>query len=119
MVRTTKEIANVKVSASVRGRLLNCLAGVIDGRGQMEETNEVEKRLVERSAPGIMSRTSVHEPFATGLTAIDAMIPIGRGQRELIIGDRQTGKTTVSVDAIRNQQEVICVYVAIGQKMST
>ena len=66
-----------------------------------------------------MSRKSVHETFATGVTAIDAMIPIGRGQRELIIGDRQTGKTTVSVDAIRNQQEVICVYVAIGQKMST
>ena len=118
MVRTTKEIANVKVSASVRGRLLNGLAGVIDGRGKMD-TNDVEQRCVESRAPGIMSRKSVHEPFATGVTAIDAMIPIGRGQRELIIGDRQTGKTTVSVDAIRNQHEVLCVYVAIGQKMST
>ena len=81
--------------------------------------SDQERRSLESPAPSILDRRSVHEPFATGITAIDAMIPIGRGQRELIIGDRQTGKTTIAVDAILNQTDVLCVYVAIGQKTST
>ena len=88
----------------------------MDGMGAVEEE---DRRSLESPAPSIMDRRSVHEPFATGITAIDAMIPIGRGQRELIIGDRQTGKTTAAVDAIMNQTDVICVYVAVGQKNST
>ena len=88
----------------------------MDGMGAVEEE---DRRSLESPAPSIMDRRSVHEPFATGITAIDAMIPIGRGQRELIIGDRQTGKTTAAVDAILNQTDVLCVYVAVGQKNST
>merc|ERR1712060_454782 len=94
------------------------LARPIDGKGDITST---ESRLVESMAPGIITRKSVCEPVQTGITAIDAMIPIGRGQRELIIGDRQTGKTSVAIDTIINQksEDVVCVYVAIGQKASS
>jgi len=100
------------------GRVVNSLARPIDGKGEIA-TNDT--RLIESPAPGIISRRSVHEPLQTGIIAIDAMIPIGRGQRELIIGDRQTGKTAIAVDTILNQKgkDVICVYVAIGQKASS
>lgn len=100
------------------GRVVDALARPIDGKGDIQTT---ESRLIESGAPGIIERRSVYEPMQTGITAIDAMIPIGRGQRELIIGDRQTGKTAVAVDTILNQKEenVVCVYVAIGQKAST
>jgi F-type H+-transporting ATPase subunit alpha len=100
------------------GRVVNSLARPIDGKGEIPTT---ETRLIESDAPGIISRRSVYEPLQTGLVAVDAMIPIGRGQRELIIGDRQTGKTAVAVDTILNQKgkNVICVYVAIGQKASS
>ena len=94
----------------------DALGSAMDGMGAVEEE---DRRSLESPAPSIMDRRSVHEPFATGITAIDAMIPIGRGQRELIIGDRQTGKTTAAVDAILNQTDVLCVYVAVGQKNST
>jgi F-type H+-transporting ATPase subunit alpha len=90
----------------------------VDGKGSLSDEIK-DTRSLESRAPSIMDRRSVHEPFATGITAIDAMIPIGRGQRELIIGDRQTGKTTVAVDAILNQTDALCVYVAVGQKTST
>src|SRR5205085_5133446 len=94
------------------------LARAIDGKGEIATS---ESRLIESAAPGIISRRSVHEPLQTGLVSVDAMIPIGRGQRELIIGDRQTGKTAIATDTIINQkgQGVICIYVAIGQKAST
>jgi F-type H+/Na+-transporting ATPase subunit alpha len=100
------------------GRIVDALARPIDGKGPISST---DSRLIEAGAPGIISRRSVYEPLQTGLVAIDAMVPIGRGQRELIIGDRQTGKTAVAVDTILNQkgQDVICVYVAIGQKAAT
>ena len=117
-VRATGKIAQVPVSDDYLGRVVDSLARPIDGRG---EISSKETRLIESGAPGIISRRSVHEPLQTGLVAIDAMIPIGRGQRELIIGDRQTGKTAVAVDTILNQKgkNVICVYVAIGQKASS
>ncbi len=100
------------------GRVVNALGEPIDGKGAIEAK---EYRFMEEKAPGIMARKSVHEPLQTGLKAIDALVPIGRGQRELIIGDRQTGKTTVAIDTIINQkgQDVVCIYVAIGQKEST
>lgn len=100
------------------GRVVNALGEPIDGKGEIVST---ESRLVEEKAPGIMARKSVHEPLQTGIKAIDALVPIGRGQRELIIGDRQTGKTTVAIDTILNQkgENVICIYVAIGQKSSS
>lgn len=100
------------------GRIVDALARPIDGKGEILVSST---RLIESPAPGIISRRSVYEPLQTGLLAIDAMIPIGRGQRELIIGDRQTGKTAVATDAILNQkgQNVVCVYVAIGQKASS
>jgi F-type H+-transporting ATPase subunit alpha len=100
------------------GRVVDSLARPIDGKGDIHTS---ETRLLESGAPGIIDRRSVCEPLQTGITAIDAMIPIGRGQRELIIGDRQTGKTTIAVDTILNQksEDVICVYVAVGQKAST
>ena len=96
------------------GRVVNALGEAIDGKGAI---NATETRYVEEKAPGIMSRKSVHEPLQTGIKAIDALVPIGRGQRELIIGDRQTGKTTVAIDTILNQkgENVVCIYVAIGQ----
>ena len=116
-VRATGKIAQIPVSDAYLGRVVNALARPIDGKGKISSS---QSRLIESPAPGIISRRSVYEPLQTGLIAIDSMIPIGRGQRELIIGDRQTGKTAVATDTILNQknQNVICVYVAIGQKYS-
>src|SRR5574344_545248 len=117
-VRTTGKIASVPVGNALLGRIVDPTGKAIDGKGDIpyEKTRPIEK-----VAPGIIARKSVHQPLQTGLTAIDALTPIGRGQRELIIGDRQTGKTAIALDTIINQkgQDVICVYVAIGQKMST
>ena len=114
-VRATGKIASVPVGDALLGRVVNSLGAPLDGKGDLA-TNET--RLIESPAPGIIQRKSVHEPMQTGITAIDAMIPIGRGQRELIIGDRQTGKSAIAIDTILNQadQDVVCVYVAIGQK---
>ncbi len=112
------KLLRVPVGDALLGRVVNAMGEPIDGKGPIETT---ETRFVEEKAPGIMERKSVHEPLATGIKAIDALVPIGRGQRELIIGDRQTGKTTVAIDAIINQKGngVVCIYVAIGQKQST
>ena len=112
------ELLEVPVGPNSLGRVVNALGEPVDGKGVIEST---EKRFVEEKAPGIMARKSVHEPLETGIKAIDALVPIGRGQRELIIGDRQTGKTTVAIDAIINQkgQDVKCIYVAVGQKASS
>ncbi len=117
-VKRTKKIVQVPVGKALLGRVVNVLGQPIDGRGPIESK---ETRLVEMKAPGIMPRQSVNEPLQTGIKAIDSMIPIGRGQRELIIGDRQTGKTAIAIDTIINQkgQGVHCFYVAIGQKKST
>ena len=117
-VRSTGKIAQVPVGEGFLGRVVDALARPIDGKGDIPST---ESRLVESVAPGIITRKSVCEPVQTGITAIDAMIPIGRGQRELIIGDRQTGKTSVAIDTILNQkgEDLICVYVAVGQKASS
>jgi len=117
-VRSTGKIAQIPVGDGFLGRVVNALAVPIDGKGDVVTS---ESRLVESMAPGIITRKSVCEPVQTGITAIDAMIPIGRGQRELIIGDRQTGKTSVALDTIINQktEDVICIYVAIGQKASS
>lgn len=117
-VRRTGRIMQVPVGEELLGRVVNPLGQPIDGRGPLE-TSKV--RPIEAQAPGVMDRKSVDEPLQTGIKAIDALVPIGRGQRELIIGDRQTGKTTVAVDTILNQkdQDMICIYVAIGQKEST
>ncbi|HEY9782983.1 MAG TPA: F0F1 ATP synthase subunit alpha [Leptolyngbyaceae cyanobacterium] len=117
-VTATGRIAQVPVGEALVGRVVDALGRAIDGKG---EINTGETRLIESPAPGIVARRSVYEPMQTGITAIDAMIPVGRGQRELIIGDRQTGKTSIAVDTIINQKggDVICVYVAIGQKAST
>ena len=114
-VKATGRIASVPVGDAMLGRVVNALGQPIDGKGEIVTT---ETRLIESMAPGIIQRKSVHEPMQTGITAIDAMIPIGRGQRELIIGDRQTGKTAIAIDTILNQkgEDVICVYVAVGQK---
>ncbi|BAQ66560.1 F0F1 ATP synthase subunit alpha [Geminocystis sp. NIES-3709] len=117
-VKATGKIAQIPVGEALVGRVLDALARPIDGKGEIVAS---ESRLIESPAPGIVARKSVCEPMQTGITAIDAMIPVGRGQRELIIGDRQTGKTAIAVDTIINQksEDVICVYVAIGQKAST
>ncbi|MGE4133227.1 MAG: F0F1 ATP synthase subunit alpha [Bdellovibrionales bacterium] len=117
-VKRTKKIVQVPVGEELLGRVVNVLGQAIDGRG---EINSKHSRIVELKAPGILARKSVHEPMQTGIKAIDSMIPIGRGQRELIIGDRQTGKTAIAIDTIINQkgQNVHCFYVAIGQKKST
>jgi len=117
-VKATGKIAQVPVGEGFLGRVVDALARPIDGKGDITPD---DNRLIESPAPGIISRRSVYEPLQTGLVAIDAMIPIGRGQRELIIGDRQTGKTAVALDTILNQKGsgVICVYVAIGQKASS
>jgi len=117
-VCATGKIAQVPVGDSFLGRIVNPLAIPIDGLGDIDSS---DTRLIEAPAPGIISRRSVHEPLQTGLVSVDSMIPVGRGQRELIIGDRQTGKTAVAVDTILNQKgkEVVCVYVAIGQKASS
>ncbi|MBD2100612.1 F0F1 ATP synthase subunit alpha [Leptolyngbya sp. FACHB-261] len=116
--RSTGKIAQIPVGDAFIGRVVDALAKPIDGKGDIVTS---DARLIESPAPGIIARKSVYEPMQTGITAIDAMIPIGRGQRELIIGDRQTGKTSVAVDTILNQkgEDVVCVYVAIGQKAST
>ncbi len=117
-VRCTGRIAEIPVGDAYLGRVVNALAQPIDGKGSI---NTTDTRAIESPAPGIVSRRSVYEPLQTGLISIDAMIPVGRGQRELIIGDRQTGKTAIAVDTILNQKGkgVICVYVAIGQKASS
>jgi F-type H+-transporting ATPase subunit alpha len=117
-VKRLGKLLKVPVGDALIGRVVNALGEPIDGKGPIEAT---EVRFVEEKAPGIMARKSVHEPLQTGIKAIDALVPIGRGQRELIIGDRQTGKTTVAIDTIINQkgQNVICIYVAVGQKQST
>lgn len=117
-VRTTGKIASVPVGEGLLGRIIDPTGVPIDGRGDIH-CDKI--RAVERVAPGIVTRKSVFEPLQTGLTAIDALTPIGRGQRELIIGDRQTGKTAIAIDTIINQKgkDVICIYVAIGQKTST
>ena len=125
-VKRTQAIVDVPVGKGLLGRVVDPLGNPIDGKGPIDAT---ERRLVDVKAPGILPRKSVHEPVQTGIKAIDAMIPIGRGQRELVIGDRQTGKTAICVDAILNQKDVnaggdeskklYCVYVAVGQKRST
>ncbi|QJD88258.1 F0F1 ATP synthase subunit alpha [Cohnella herbarum] len=117
-VKRTGRIMEVPVGEQLLGRVVNSLGQPVDGNGPI---NTTATRPVESPAPGVMDRKSVHEPMQTGIKAIDAMIPVGRGQRELIIGDRQTGKTTIAIDTIVNQKGngVICIYVAIGQKQST
>ena len=125
-VTRTGSIVDVPVGKALLGRVVDGLGNPIDGKGPIETT---ERRIVETKAPGIIPRKSVHEPMQTGIKAIDTLIPIGRGQRELIIGDRQTGKTAVIIDTIINQKSVnatddeskklYCIYVAIGQKRST
>src|SRR6186713_1254761 len=117
-VKRTGRIISVPVGEEMVGRVVNALGQAIDGKGPIVSK---QSREIERIAPGVVDRQPVKEPLQTGLKAIDAMVPIGRGQRELIIGDRQTGKTAVAIDAIINQKgkDVICIYVAIGQKQST
>ena len=123
-VKRTSRIASVKVGEGIVGRVVDTLGNPIDGKGNIK--GDVFEMPLERKAPGVIFRQPVHEPLQTGIKSIDAMIPIGRGQRELVIGDRQTGKTTVCIDTILNQKEffdagepVYCIYVAIGQKAST
>jgi F-type H+-transporting ATPase subunit alpha len=118
VVRRTGKIMEVPVGSGLIGRVINPLGQAVDGLGEIRTS---KTRPIEYPAPGVMQRKSVNEPLQTGLKAIDALVPIGRGQRELIIGDRQTGKTSVAIDAILNQkgQDMICIYVAIGQKEST
>src|SRR6266487_322195 len=125
-VKRTRAIVDVPVGKGLLGRVVDALGNPIDGKGPVEAK---ERRRVDVKAPGIIPRKSVHEPMATGLKAIDALIPIGRGQRELIIGDRQTGKTVIILDTFLNQKslnqssdekaKLYCVYVAVGQKRST
>jgi len=117
-VKRTGKLLSIPVGDAMLGRVVNPLGEPVDGKGPIETD---EYRLLEDKAPRIMERKSVHEPLQTGIKAIDALVPVGRGQRELIIGDRQTGKTTLAIDTIINQkgQDVVCVYVAIGQKQST
>jgi F-type H+/Na+-transporting ATPase subunit alpha len=125
-VKRTRAIVDVPVGKGLLGRVVDALGNPLDGKGPIEAT---ERRRVDVKAPGIIPRRSVHEPMATGLKAIDALIPIGRGQRELIIGDRQTGKTAIALDTILNQKplnqsndekiKLYCIYVAVGQKRST
>ena len=123
-VKRTQRIASIKVGEGIVGRVVDTLGNPIDGKGEI--SGELREMPLERKAPGVIYRQPVNEPLQTGVKAIDAMIPIGRGQRELVIGDRQTGKTTVCIDTIINQKEfydagepVYCIYVAIGQKAST
>ena len=118
LVRSTGRIASVPVGDALIGRVVNALGQPVDGKGPIETDRF---RNIERIAPGVVTRQSVNTPVETGITAIDALIPIGRGQRELIIGDRQTGKTAIAIDTIINQKgkDLLCIYVAIGQKQST
>merc|ERR1712232_1037366 len=125
-VKRTREIVNIMVGKGILGRVVDALGQPIDGKGPLNETN---RSRVEMKAPGILARRSVHEPMQTGLKAVDSLVPIGRGQRELIIGDRQTGKTAIAIDAIINQvrfnsgsdekKKLYCIYTAVGQKRST
>ncbi len=127
IVKRTNKIAQVPTGPALLGRVVDPLGNPVDGKGPLK--GKIEYRLVEQKAPGIIARRSVHEPVQTGIKVIDSLIPIGRGQRELIIGDRQTGKTTIAIDTILNQRKahqgddeskkIYCVYVAIGQKQST
>ncbi|CAM2754653.1 F0F1 ATP synthase subunit alpha [Hathewaya histolytica] len=118
VVKRCRKVVDVPVGEALVGRVVNPLGNPIDGKGPIKTT---ERRAVETSAPGVIERQSVKEPLQTGIKAIDAMVPIGKGQRELIIGDRQIGKTAIGIDAIINQKgkDVVCIYVAIGQKQST
>ena len=123
-VKRTKRIASIKVSEAMVGRVINTIGEAVDGKGPIE--GEMFEMPLERKAPGVIFRQPVEEPLQTGIKAIDSMIPIGRGQRELIIGDRQTGKTAIAIDTIINQKSfydagnpVYCIYVACGQKGST
>ena len=124
VVKRTNRIASINVGEGMLGRVVDTLGNPIDGKGPIQgDTYEMP---IERKAPGVIYRQPVNEPLQTGIKAIDAMIPVGRGQRELIIGDRQTGKTAVAIDTIINQKEfydkgepVFCIYVAVGQKGST
>ncbi len=123
-VKRTGKIASIRVGEGMLGRVVNALGQPIDGKGPL--TGDTYEMPLERKAPGVIFREPVKEPLQTGIKAIDAMIPIGRGQRELIIGDRQTGKSAIAIDTIINQKEfyaagkpVFCIYVAIGQKAST
>ncbi|HRF51234.1 MAG TPA: F0F1 ATP synthase subunit alpha, partial [Trichococcus flocculiformis] len=118
IVKRTGKIMEVPVGDALIGRVVDALGSPVDGLGSIETTGT---RPVENAAPGVMDRQSVRQPLQTGLKALDALVPIGRGQRELIIGDRKTGKTSIAIDAILNQRgkDVICIYVAIGQKEST
>ncbi len=125
-MKRTGAIVDVPVGRGLLGRVVDALGNPIDGKGPLKD---VKRTRVEVKAPGIIPRRSVHEPVQTGLKAIDALVPVGRGQRELIIGDRQTGKTAVAIDTFINQKEInaggdeskklYCIYVAIGQKRST
>ena len=124
IAKRTNSIASIKVGYSLLGRIVNTLGVPIDGLGSIE--GELFDMPLERKAPGVIYRKPVDQPLQTGIKAVDSMIPIGRGQRELIIGDRQTGKTTIAIDTIINQRRnyesgnpVYCIYVAIGQKAST
>ena len=126
VVRRTGKVVDVPVGMELLGRVVDALGNPIDGKGPIKTT---ERRRTSLKAPGVLPRASVREPMMTGLKSIDAMVPIGRGQRELIIGDRQTGKTAVAIDTILNQKrwndgtdeskKLYCIYVAIGQKRST
>ena len=123
-VKRTQRIASINVGEGVVGRVVDALGNPIDGKGAL--TGDLYEMPLERKAPGVIFRQPVNEPLQTGIKSVDAMIPIGRGQRELVIGDRQTGKTTVCIDTILNQKEfydagepVYCIYVAVGQKAST
>ena len=123
-VKRTSTIASVKVGEGIVGRVVDTLGNPIDGKGALK--GDLYEMPLERKAPGVIFRQPVNEPLQTGIKSVDAMIPIGRGQRELVIGDRQTGKTTVCIDTILNQKEfydagepVYCIYVAVGQKAST
>lgn len=125
VVKRTHRIASIRVNDNMLGRVINPLGEAIDGQGEIDLTNSFEMPL-DRKAPGVIYRQPVKEPLQTGLKGVDSMIPIGRGQRELIIGDRQTGKTAIALDTIINQKSfyeagkpVYCIYVAIGQKAST
>src|SRR5690606_27638064 len=123
-VKRTERIASIKVGEEMVGRVVDTLGNLIDGKGPIG--GKLYEMPLERKAPGVIYRQPVNEPLQTGIKSIDAMIPVGRGQRELVIGDRQTGKTTVCIDTILNQKEfydagepVFCIYVAVGQKAST
>ena len=117
-VRTTGRVVEVPVGEALLGRVVDPLGRPLDGKGEIQAT---KTRPVERIAPGVITRKCVDTPVQTGIKAVDALIPIGRGQRELIIGDRQTGKTAIALDTIINQKggDLVCIYVAIGQKLST